>query len=570
MPQLLSLGIPRLDGLSDGVLSTPRKQLVLVAYLCSRPNRVASRAALATLLWEDRDEPRARQSLRQALLELRRVLGSDLVVGDDQVRLGAGVVETDVEAFERAVGEQQWARAVQLWNGDFLAQTEDVGGEAFRGWVESERERLRRLASLAFAEVVRSAAQRGDWPAAAASAERWVAALPLDTAGHPRLVEALALAGRTAEASARCAELVARARHELGVEPGPELVALGDRLARQHPARGAPHPGSAAVFSPDFVGRDAELANLIAAWSRCEPGAVGTVVVEAGAGAGKTRLIDEFARRLGSSSSAPLLLRARGHRPDPARAYDGLRALLARVHLSPAAGGAAPPTLALLAEYAPGIRERFRDLAPPSDAPDGLSRALADLLDALGEEQPLLLVLDDAGALDAETLALLSGTAGSLRSRALLLVTGRPGEVGAVAELPGSVRLRLHPLRERDLEQMLGTMLALPSPDRRRLASRIFAATGGNPLHTVELVAALVEEGLVTAAEDGSWRAPEGEGWPLPADLREAVTVRLDRLGDEVRAVLDAAAVLRTGLTESLLGRMTGLPGARLAPPSTS
>ena len=126
MPQLLSLGVPRLDGLSDGVLSTPRKQLVLVAYLCSRPNRVASRAALATLLWEDRDEPRARQSLRQALLELRRVLGSDLVVGDDQVRLGAGVVESDVEAFERAVGEQQWERAVQLWTGDFLAQTEDM------------------------------------------------------------------------------------------------------------------------------------------------------------------------------------------------------------------------------------------------------------------------------------------------------------------------------------------------------------------------------------------------------------------------------------------------------------
>ena len=216
MLHLQTLGIPRLNGLPEGAHSTPRKQLALLAYLTSRSGRGAARTSLTTLLWEDRDEARARQSLRQALLELRKVVGPGLVVTDLRVHLAEGAIATDTEAFELAVGESRWGDAASLWNGDFLATQEEAGGEAFRAWLEAERERLRRLASRAFAETVRASAERGEWSAAAAWAERWVAALPHDTAAHPRLVECLALAGRDAEAASRFAELVSRTRSELG------------------------------------------------------------------------------------------------------------------------------------------------------------------------------------------------------------------------------------------------------------------------------------------------------------------------------------------------------------------
>ena len=63
------------------------------------------RAELATLLWEGTDEARARQSLRQALLELKRVVGEGLATEGELVRLDPAAVRLDATAFEGAIAE---------------------------------------------------------------------------------------------------------------------------------------------------------------------------------------------------------------------------------------------------------------------------------------------------------------------------------------------------------------------------------------------------------------------------------------------------------------------------------
>ena len=96
------------------------------------------RAELATLLWEGNPtkHARARQSLRQALVELKRVVGEGLTTEGELVRLDPTAVRLDATAFESAIADGTPAIAVEWWKGDFLAGLEDIGGEAVPrpGW----------------------------------------------------------------------------------------------------------------------------------------------------------------------------------------------------------------------------------------------------------------------------------------------------------------------------------------------------------------------------------------------------------------------------------------------------
>ena len=148
------------------------------------------------------------------------------------------------------------------------------------------------------------------------------------------------------------------------------------------------------------------------------------------------------------------------------------------------------------------------------------------MLEVLGEERAVLLYLDDAGAIDPATVTLVARATEHAGGRVGVLVTTRPGDAPALSESAGALRLRLQPLSEHDLESMLASMLALPPEDRHRLATRVHAASGGNPRHAIEVISALVEEGLVAPAADGTWRAPAGK-----AGLSPPICARPSRSG---------------------------------------
>ena len=81
----------------------PQKGLALLVYLAMNRGRTISRAVLADLLWGDRVDSQARQSLRQCILTLRRdfgpALGRALVVEDQSLALAVDGVEVDALQF---------------------------------------------------------------------------------------------------------------------------------------------------------------------------------------------------------------------------------------------------------------------------------------------------------------------------------------------------------------------------------------------------------------------------------------------------------------------------------------
>src|SRR5947209_2591358 len=84
-----------------------KKAQALLAYLAVAPGRAHSRDKLAGLLWGNTGDEHARNSLRHALVALRKALPltkpASLVVEGHTLALNPQAVDVDVAAFERRV-----------------------------------------------------------------------------------------------------------------------------------------------------------------------------------------------------------------------------------------------------------------------------------------------------------------------------------------------------------------------------------------------------------------------------------------------------------------------------------
>ena len=141
------LGGFELIGADGGSLAlSGRKLRALVALLALPPSLGWSREQLTALLWGDRDEELARGSLRQALAELRRLIGDAPLVADrETVALDPAAVTIDAVEFAALSAGGQWDRAAALYRGDLLAGVSLPNG-AFADWLLVERTRLHDLA----------------------------------------------------------------------------------------------------------------------------------------------------------------------------------------------------------------------------------------------------------------------------------------------------------------------------------------------------------------------------------------------------------------------------------------
>jgi DNA-binding SARP family transcriptional activator/tetratricopeptide (TPR) repeat protein len=571
MIHIQSLGQPRVVG-PNGELHVGRKEFALLVYLARHSPRAVPREELATLLWGERQDTQARQSLRQALVRLKRAVDLPIEVRGDSVTLLPGAWGLDVVAFEADCGQLKWRDAVARWNGDFLLRMEDAGGESYRSWLESEREAVRRRAGHAFGCLVAEAEEGGDWAAAVEWAERGAVAQPLEERVHRRLIEILRLAGRPDDALARHAAFATRVRREHDVSPSNDFERLGVELANEARAArpGEPKPGSRALFTPDLVGRTASFSELSTAWAAARAGSAVGVLVEGEEGIGKTRLCDEFLRSLGPPGAAPLVLRARGYEAGRSVPWALARELLAPLKDAPGLLGASPGALAGLGRLVPAVRERLP--LQPARAQDewAAADAVAEVLGAVAAETPVVLFVDDLAVGDSDSQQLVLALARRLHGdRVLLLLAARTEDLERAAEQAGLRvgrdlrRVRLKPLTPGEVEALLASMLELPLDERRTLATRLHQETGGLPLFIVETVAALVDEGYVAPDAGGRWRAGmtvRAGPLPLATGVREAVARRLAFLSGAARRLGDAAAVLAIPAERDVLLAVSGLP----------
>ena len=223
----------RISHEAESEIAAPgKKGQALLGYLALAPDQSHTRDRLTTLLWGDRLEDQARQSLRQCLLTLRKTLGDEetpiLVSDGDRLVLNHQAVEVDVLLFEQLAKEdtrEQLERAVDLYRGDLLEGL-DVRSEEFDEWLAGERNRLRDLAVDSLGQLMTLRAEADEAESAIDAAQQLLALDPLREDAHRLLMRLYDDAGRRSAALRQyqsCEEVL---RRELDVEPAPETRQL--------------------------------------------------------------------------------------------------------------------------------------------------------------------------------------------------------------------------------------------------------------------------------------------------------------------------------------------------------
>lgn len=207
------------------------------------------------------------------------------------------------------------------------------------------------------------------------------------------------------------------------------------------------------------------------------------------------------------------------------------------------------------------------------DGTDGKARLLwqfAQFLTRLSEKQPLLIVLENLHVADSASLELLHFIARQSEAvRIAIIGTYAEGELDRSPALRdmeqsllalGSAKLmRLNPLTQADIEQLVCEAFAVDHGPARQLARRLYSWTRGHPFFVEETLKSLVESGRLYE-RGGQWLGWEVEELDLPRSVRSAVSKRLEHLGAEARSVAGVAAVLGARLRFSILVAVCDMP----------
>ena len=259
--RLLTLGrMALLDTMSveEPTLATRPRKLAVLTWLALRPGRRATRDRIIGVFWGGRGEERARNSLSDALSQLRRVLGRNAI----RTQAGDVLVDTettlDVDALEliAAANAGEHQRVTALYAGPFLDGVYVDDAPEFDDWRDRERARFAGIFARSAGVRCTELARTRQWDACRALADRWLEAEPASTDAALYYLNAIKAPGTheaRAAAIAAYEALVRRLEHELGSPPHPDVTALARTIAAQlasppeAPSATVPDGGTAAL-----------------------------------------------------------------------------------------------------------------------------------------------------------------------------------------------------------------------------------------------------------------------------------------------------------------------------------
>lgn len=425
----------------------PLRQQAFLAVLALRPNQVVPADDLVELVWNDAPPSSGTRIVPTYAYRLRQLLPKDVLVSSrDGYSLRIAPDALDLTRFERLVSAAHATddldeAAANLSEALALFKGEPLGGLPGH-YVSVERHRLTERRLKVLAERIDLDLERGRYGDLVPELVALVEGDRLREQFAGQLMLAYWRSGRSSEALDTYTRTRAELVEQLGVEPGPALRAIHERILRNDEpvARPVlrdelPYDGAA------FVGRDDVLTQVVDALRTPGPA---VVAIDGMAGVGKTALAVRAARQLSDVyPDGRLFIDLHGYTPgnEPVSALQALDRLL-------------------------------RTLSVPADRiPADLEERAALWRSELAGRR-ILVVLDNAPD-SAAVRPLLAGS-----PRCGVLVTSRRQLTG----LDATARLALDVLRPEDARELLAEIVGPDRAGDTAAAAQVVSQCGHLPL----------------------------------------------------------------------------------------
>ncbi|HET9050502.1 MAG TPA: AAA family ATPase, partial [Candidatus Dormibacteraeota bacterium] len=201
-----------------------------------------------------------------------------------------------------------------------------------------------------------------------------------------------------------------------------------------------------------------------------------------------------------------------------------------------------------------------------------LFEAVLTLLRVLGGGRPVLLVVDDLHWADTATCELVDYLMRRVRTAPIaLVVTSRKDELGrdhpVLARMRGWQRARLAEwveLRPLGRESVGGMVSAIF--DERDVTEEfqrlLHDRSEGNPFVLEEMLKEAIDRGDIHRDGAGGWTRREIGEISLPRTVADTILMRVERLGADEVAVLEAASAIGGAFSTELMAAVSDLPAA--------
>ncbi|MBC8336864.1 MAG: AAA family ATPase [Anaerolineales bacterium] len=567
---LFLLGAPRLE-VEGEVISLPtQKAEALLAFLANHETR-HSRERLATFLWGNTSDKRARSSLRNALYLLRDALGEDVFLLERHyVALKSDFVWVDIKEMDRIVNEvhvdiPKLRDTLTLWRAPFLDGISFADLHAFDEWLSHERERSFLIYREGWMRLSKLLLMQGKRIQALEAARQLVSLDPLSEEAHQHLFRLYLMLGDRSAALQEFAKLKARLFDELNIAPSAESLALQDKAL--HIATWMPDEQESLYLLAQgaLVGRKNELRQFSEHWRAVLPvGPARMTLLGGEPGIGKTSLLSAWQENLDKH----LFLSVRAFEPQKNTAYDLwiqlLRTSFEKFGMTKFS--LSDRWLSEIASILPEIYVQRPDL--PRSRYDDSELARGRLMEAIHQwtiaitaQHPLCIFVDDLQWGDQASLQVFAYLLEKGETLPLFIVgTQRTSEINPVWEITAealqqkglSRYIELQRLSFDEVSILLST-LAFQPKDPVAFLQRIYQETAGNPLFVVEMAQAIHHIDLDHTPE-----------LPIPSTIQGVIRTRLSRLAKETRQILALASLLVQDFSAEFLQATGDFPDATM------